>query len=204
MVMEKSREQHGESQTILFRRWGSMRNRCSPKWKHRKNYYDRGIDIVPEWDSFICFKSWALANRYDPKLELDREDNDKGYSPENCRWVTKRINNFNKRNTISVEWDGKVQPVVIVCENLGMTIIHRKAVINRILRGWDSIRAIKTPIMTDTYTSKKKISVINTITKIVYPTIKAASEDYGIERGTLSQKLNGRLNNDTPFEYYND
>ena len=60
----------------------------------------RGIHICEEWKSeFTNFYDWAISHGYTESLELDRIDNDKGYSPDNCRWVTHKENCNNRRNS---------------------------------------------------------------------------------------------------------
>lgn len=73
----------------LYRRWQAMKKRC----KMYSSYKDRGIKVCDDWNNdFLVFKSWAESNGANESLELDRIDNDKGYFPENCRWVTHREN----------------------------------------------------------------------------------------------------------------
>ena len=82
---------HGASYSRLHGIWCGMKSRCSKESKTAAMYYsDRGIDICDEWrDSFTAFQSWALANGYREDLSIDRRENDKGYSPDNCRWATR-------------------------------------------------------------------------------------------------------------------
>jgi AP2 domain len=93
---------HGESRTRLHVIWCCMKNRCRSRKKHLKKYYfDRSIKVCPEWErSYESFRDWALANGYKPNLEIDRIKNDKGYSPDNCRWVTRvqQMRNTRKRS----------------------------------------------------------------------------------------------------------
>lgn len=87
----------------IYRIYNHMKMRCGlvsgADERHLRDYRDRGITVCPEWrDSYISFESWALANGYSDDLTLDRIDNDKGYSPENCRWATVSQQNANKRH----------------------------------------------------------------------------------------------------------
>jgi hypothetical protein len=91
---------HGLSHTKIYRVWKSMVYRCTDTKNERnlRNYVERGITVCDEWiDDCVAFYKWALSNGYEEGLELDREDNNKGYSPENCRWVTKSINMQNRQ-----------------------------------------------------------------------------------------------------------
>ena len=63
-----------------------------------KYYGGRGIKVCDEWlKSFIDFKNWAMKAGYEPGLELDRIDNDWHYTPDNCRFVTCKVNRNNTR-----------------------------------------------------------------------------------------------------------
>ena len=59
--------------------------------------------ICDEWLDFRNFLNWSLANGWSPnppeKLTIDRIDNEKGYSPDNCRWVNWHEQNKNRRMT---------------------------------------------------------------------------------------------------------
>lgn len=80
--------------------WNAMHNRCNrisiDYPAESLNYL--GIKVCPEWDNFETFKQWALANGYENHLTLDRRNNHLGYSPDNCRWVTRIIQTVNRRN----------------------------------------------------------------------------------------------------------
>lgn len=83
---------------LLYAKWGSMKARCNGYWRYKERYFDRGIAVCEEWSYWPNFAKWAMENGYDTKLELDRRDNDKGYSPDNCRFITQAENTRNRDN----------------------------------------------------------------------------------------------------------
>ena len=91
---------HGLYHHPLYGTHNSMKNRCSnpnnKKWKH---YGGRGIKVCDRWLGEDGFKNFIkdMGNKPTPKHTLDRIDNQKGYSPENCRWATYKQNNDNRR-----------------------------------------------------------------------------------------------------------
>lgn len=80
----------------LYWVWGSMVQRChNPKNKNFHNYGGRGILVCDRWREFGSFK--ADMGYCPAGFTIDRIDNDKGYSPGNCKWVPRQVNNENKR-----------------------------------------------------------------------------------------------------------
>ena len=88
---------HGHSGTRVYNIWQGMKKRCyNPKNAHYNRYGGRGIAVCEEWlHNFQVFYNWAMANGYRDDLSIDRIDNDKDYSADNCRWVTCKENNNN-------------------------------------------------------------------------------------------------------------
>ena len=81
-------------------------------------YRDRGITVCELWrNSPRAFGDWLLAQGWRKGLQIDRIDNDKGYSPENCRVVTPKDNLNNRRNTLRLD-DGT--PLAMFCSDLGI------------------------------------------------------------------------------------
>lgn len=95
----------GRSKTKLYRSWVSMKRRCDNPTEHLKKYYG-GIKICKEWYDFDNFKNWALKNNYVEGYSIERLDNLKGYCPENCIWIPKEKQNYNKRNKSHLIIDG--------------------------------------------------------------------------------------------------
>ena len=88
-----------------------MKQRClNPKCVAFKNYGARGIGVCEEWLTFEPFLAWALSSGYESGKDLDRIDNSSGYSPENCRWATRRDNVNNRRMTIMLTVNGETKP----------------------------------------------------------------------------------------------
>ena len=90
---------HRLSKHRFYSTWKGMMRRCSDYQSEAyKNYGGRGITVCEEWIDTRTFIKWAEATH--PNIEgytLDRIDNDKGYSPENCRWATKQTQILNQR-----------------------------------------------------------------------------------------------------------
>jgi hypothetical protein len=90
---------HGLGHTRLYHVWKSMLCRCySKNIKVYRHYGGRGIKVYNRWHNFLVFKTWAENNGYQEKLQIDRINNNKGYYPSNCRFVTCKVNNNNTRN----------------------------------------------------------------------------------------------------------
>ena len=86
---------------LINRREGIMERCANPNHVAYKKYGGRGITMCQEWlDSPQAFVDWSLANGFSPELQIDRIDNGKGYSPDNCRWVTARENIRNRSNSV--------------------------------------------------------------------------------------------------------
>lgn len=123
---------HGGEGTRLYRIWVMMRSRCRDIT--RINYHGRGISVCNEWNDFVAFRNWALKNDYEDNLSIDRIDNELGYNPDNCRWLSMADQQRNKRNNIY--FNGEVASVASRrlrgSENL---------VTKRVAAGWSLRRA---------------------------------------------------------------
>lgn len=112
----ESRLKHGGCGTPLYAVWASMKCRSkNTGTKRSKDYFDRGIMACDEWVKYAPFKEWALKNGFAAGLSIDRIDNDRGYSPENCRWATILEQANNKRTTRTVLFQNKEMPRADFC-----------------------------------------------------------------------------------------
>jgi len=129
---------HGMSNTPIYKAWQAMHDRCKNlKNRHYKNYGGRGITVCDRWQEFSSFLA-DMGMR--PKgFEVDRRDNDGPYSPENCRWVTRRANLNNRRLNNLVEFNGEVKTVTEWAKVLD---IHEETLRHRVNRGWPPEKAL--------------------------------------------------------------
>lgn len=98
-MASKTHKKHGFAGSRLYRIYYKMKERCyRPENDNYKYYGGRGITICAEWlKDFSVFAKWAMANGYADNLTIDKIDNEKGYSPDNCRWITIQEQQKNKR-----------------------------------------------------------------------------------------------------------
>lgn len=124
---------HGKSNTRLYKVYTNMKARCYNK--NNPNYKDwggRGITICEDWlNDFISFYNWSMNNGYEQGLQIDRIDNNKGYEPNNCRWVDVKTQTNNTRRNVLITYNGKTQSMAQWADELNLsynTIIfrHRK------------------------------------------------------------------------------
>lgn len=89
---------HNGSRTKLYKVWTGIKQRCTNTNNSRYlDYGGRGIGFCSEWVNFINFQEWSNNNGYKNGLTIDRINNNKGYSPDNCRWTGVDVQSTNKR-----------------------------------------------------------------------------------------------------------
>ncbi len=89
--------------------WYGMHHRCyNKKIFSYKDYGGRGITVCDEWKDKKTFFKWAFINGWQPKLLIDRINNNLGYYPENCRFVTPKVSNQNQRSSKRWHIKGKL------------------------------------------------------------------------------------------------
>lgn len=128
-----------------YRSWYNMLSRCYAK-SHEAypNYGGRGITVCDEWrHNSAAFGRWALSHGWRPGLYLDRIDNDKGYYPENCRWLTPAQSNRNRSCCRYITIGGVKGTLSQWAAFAG---IHPSTLASRLNAGWDVQKAVNTPV----------------------------------------------------------
>jgi hypothetical protein len=125
--------------------WRAMRRRCYEK--NRKTYHrygGRGITVCDRWLGEFGYENFIadMGKRPSPLHQIDRIDNDGNYEPENCRWVTSKQNNRNRKSNHRVDWNGLNLTVSEWAEKTG---ISKVTILDRLKRGWTIERALSTP-----------------------------------------------------------
>lgn len=132
---------HNMNGTRLYNIWTGMKARCNnPNAGNYYKYGGRGITVCSEWQEFAPFMKWALANGYDDTLTLDRKDNNLGYSPENCRWVTNIEQQSNRSNNVVITIYGIEDTIAGFSRRTG---IPRTTLRDRYNRGWRGAKLIE-------------------------------------------------------------
>lgn len=179
--------------TKLNRVYHSMLARCyNPHTKSYKHYGERGITVCEEWvnkekyythygiytKGWRAFEKWALENGYKEGLTIDRIDNNKGYSPENCRWVSKKVQSNNRNFCRKITYKGRTQNLKQWCEELKLNYktIHKRIAID----GWTVEKAfecLENPLIKNiTYNGRTQ-------------TLTEWAKELNIKYGTLHSRL---------------
>lgn len=134
---EKAKEAkttHSKTQTGAYKSWSAMKRRCANRGSKDSKYYtDKGIKVCDRWlESFENFYK-DMGDRPEG-MSLDRLDNSKGYSLENCRWATKKEQTLNRGATIMIEIHGVEKCVKDWCKELKL---NNNTLRSRVKEGYD-------------------------------------------------------------------
>ena len=142
LVRSISKTTHGQSKTRLYKIWAAMKDRCYNEHNAEyRNYGARGITVCQEWLSdFEPFYRWSIGNGYKAGLSIDRIKGFEGYSPENCRWATPKVQGNNTRRNHLLEYKGEVHTIAEWAEIKG---IKYNTLNGRIYKGWSVDRALE-------------------------------------------------------------
>lgn len=144
LVFKNRHRKHGMYNSRIYGIWTAMKGRClNPRDGGYMNYGARGITVCMQWLEFPPFYDWVVTHFPDgqvPKgLTLDRRENDKGYSPENCRWITRKEQNRNHRRNRFIEFNGERLCLEDWAKRIG---IRGGSLLKRLRLGWSLERAL--------------------------------------------------------------
>lgn len=137
--VNKEKAKDAVKHTRLYNVWRQMKHRCrctETDYSHWKNYRGRGIDICKEWETYAPFRKWAEENGWKEddlystnrnKMTIDRIDNNGNYSPDNCRVISHREQQWNKSCTLKIEYNGEVYNLLELSKKLNVSIPALKA-----------------------------------------------------------------------------
>jgi hypothetical protein len=118
--------------TKIYRLWSSMLTRCrNPKSPTYKRHGARGITVCDRWLKFENF--YADMGERPQGMQLERQDNNGPYSPENCVWATVQAQALNRRNNRLVTINGVTRPCSVWAAEAGLS---QQCLSHRLKAGW--------------------------------------------------------------------
>lgn len=154
-----------------------MLHRCyNPNDNSYHRYGGRGIRVCSRWMKFDNFKQ-DIGERPGKNYQLDRIDNDGDYTPENCRWATRKQQARNRSSNRVFDFNGKKMCVPEISEVTGVEI---SLIRDRIYKGKDIHEAAS-----DKNKLNERIIEFNGVAM----SISAWSRKIGVHRGTLTMRF---------------
>lgn len=103
---------HNEDHPRLYSIWADMKKRLlNSRSKSYTNYGGRGILLFNDWNRYDNFKKWALSSGYQDDLSLERVDVNGNYEPDNCTWIPRNQQAWNKQDSVLVTAFGETKSV---------------------------------------------------------------------------------------------
>ena len=115
---------HNLSNTLLYRKYSGIKRRCYNKnEKSYNNYGGRGIIMCDEWkNDFKAFYDWSMMHGYADNLTIDRIDVNGNYEPNNCRWITNKEQQNNKRNNHYITYNNETHTITEWAKKLNISV----------------------------------------------------------------------------------
>lgn len=125
---------HGLRNSSEYRIWIQLKSRCyNENHEFYKDYGARGITVCDEWtNDFMAFYN-DMGPRPSAHHSIDRRDNDKGYSKENCRWATAEEQQNNTRKNVLYKYKGIFKTLPAWCRELNLNFNKMR---KRLELGW--------------------------------------------------------------------
>lgn len=174
---------HGMTGTRIYIRWKHMISRCeNPHEKEYAHYGGRGITVCTRWrESFQAF--YDDMGDPPPGMQIERKDNDQGYSPENCCWATPQQQQRNRRLTKFYTFNNEMRSLPEWSEITGLAV---NLLYDRVAWGWSIEEALTIPVRPARVDYPEgMLLTYDGITQ----TIKAWEESTGFNASTLIKRL---------------
>lgn len=144
-IVTECNSSHGLSRSRIYRIWSNIKTNChNPNSPNYAYSGAKGIDVCDEWQIFDSFYEWAMENGYADDLVLGRINKNKGYSPDNCIWVTYKTDCNNRSYNNNIEFRGEVHTLKEWSEKLD---IPRNTLWMRMNKyGWTIERTLTTKV----------------------------------------------------------
>lgn len=179
-IKKQGYERHGMKGTPEYQTWQRIRRRChDPEHQDYPKYGAQGIKVCPEWQtSFLAFIR-AMGLRPTPQHSIDRIRNEKGYSPDNCRWADKNLQAQNRRFVHPVTIRSKTQTIAEWAREAGLPA---QTLYNRFRRGQTGEEMLLPP------GGKRKNAVMLTFNGETL-SVAAWAKRLGVRRKTIKERL---------------
>ena len=142
---------HGKYKTRIYRIYIGMKQRCyNENCPSYDRYGGRGITVCDEWRGrygFHHFYDWSMENGYTDELSIDRIDNDGNYSPKNCRWVDRFVQNNNFSRNRNYTYNGETHSLS-VWGRIRPNGLNYETLRSRLRDGWSVEKAFSEPYHT--------------------------------------------------------
>ncbi len=170
---------HGMSGSVEYNAYYSMIRRCTDS-SHRsfKDYGGRGIKVCDRWTESFEFFYADMGDRPKGDYSVERIDNDKGYSPENCKWATRKEQSRNTRRNHLLTHNGVTKHLTDWAERIGITQQALQGRLNKM----PMERALSMPPNRD-----MKRYIESNGKKL---TIDGWAKELGLDRTTIFRRLN--------------
>lgn len=142
---------HHSGNSPTYNTWLAMKGRCTYKGNASYDAYaKKGITVCAEWEHDFSKFLADMGERPSKDHSIDRIDNAKGYSKDNCRWATRDEQQANRKRTLKVIWNGVETPLTEVWRKSAVSVSY-SCFANRVIKlGWSIDEAIHSPVNTKT------------------------------------------------------
>lgn len=144
--MAAANRTHGATRTRTWNIWAAMRKRCAnPNDTNYPRYGGKGIRVCEAWATYQQFV--ADMGEVPEGMSIERINNAGDYTPENCRWATKKEQANNRTTNRWITARGETLTLKQWSERTG---IHAQTLLHRLTRGWSDEKTISTPVGSNT------------------------------------------------------